>query len=525
MATEQTNKYKSYVLLLILGSTIVRAVLAAFLELGNDEVYYVLYARYPDWSHFDHPLMVGLSIQFFSFNLLFNSEFFIRLSSIIFGAINIWLIFRIGSIIKNNRVGFYASILYVASIYSTVIAGIFILPDTPQSLFWLISIYLMIKVLPLESSNKLAGRTWLLLGLTIGLGILSKYTTVYLWLGIGLFILFYRRDWLKSPYVYLSAIVTLVVSLPILIWNYQNDWVSFVFQGSRVNSIGFDINWNYFITESLGEILYNNPVNFFLIALTFLAFLNGKLYIKTTYLQIILLSTLPLIATFLLVSLTRGTLPHWSALSYSTLIVVVAVWIDQWNNIKLKKFTLQAAVIVMVISLVLGFTQIKFGLFSFGEHEDYHKIGENDPTLDLVGFEQVSKAFSELVDADIQTERMPVNSILIGNNWFPLANYDYYAATQLGMDAYGIGSLDHIHKYAWINELNGGFKKGVCAYYITDSRYYRPPGDNIVSYFESSEIADTVQIYRNGKIAKRAFIYRLKNMVEVPPDPFPKTKN
>ena len=87
------NKYGSYVILLIIISTIIRGFLAATLELGNDEVYYVLYARFPDWSHFDHPLMVGLVIQLFSLDLLFESEFFIRLSSIIFGAFNIWVIY------------------------------------------------------------------------------------------------------------------------------------------------------------------------------------------------------------------------------------------------------------------------------------------------------------------------------------------------------------------------------------------------------------------------------------------------
>ena len=83
---EQNIKKMMFWLLAI--SAIVRAVLAAWLEFGNDEVYYWTYALYPDWSHFDHPPMVGWVIQLFSLNLLLDSEFFIRLASVVFMTAN-----------------------------------------------------------------------------------------------------------------------------------------------------------------------------------------------------------------------------------------------------------------------------------------------------------------------------------------------------------------------------------------------------------------------------------------------------
>ena len=90
------NKKINRVLIwLIVVSTIVRGVLAAIIEFGNDEVYYWTYALYPDLSHFDHPPMVGFVIQMFSLDLLFQDEFFIRLGSIVFGAIDTYLVFII----------------------------------------------------------------------------------------------------------------------------------------------------------------------------------------------------------------------------------------------------------------------------------------------------------------------------------------------------------------------------------------------------------------------------------------------
>ena len=98
---------------LLVISTVVRGIIAATIEFGNDEVYYWTYALYPDWSHYDHPPMVGYMIQLFSLNLLFDSEFFIRLASVVFMTIETYILFRIGKEIKNARIGLYAALLFI----------------------------------------------------------------------------------------------------------------------------------------------------------------------------------------------------------------------------------------------------------------------------------------------------------------------------------------------------------------------------------------------------------------------------
>jgi len=117
MAVE-SYKWRNWFYWLTFVSLVLRVFLAANLELGNDEVYYRLYALYPDWSHFDHPLMVGLVIQLFSLDLLFDSELFIRMASIVFGTANLFLVYSIAERLKNSRTGFFAAILYSTSIYT-----------------------------------------------------------------------------------------------------------------------------------------------------------------------------------------------------------------------------------------------------------------------------------------------------------------------------------------------------------------------------------------------------------------------
>ena len=514
------RKYVIYVLYLIVISTLVRALLATFLELGNDEVYYRLYALYPDWSHFDHPLMVGLLMQITTFDLLFQSEFFLRLGSVIIGAINIWIIFNIGKELKDYRSGYYSALLYVSSLYSSIITGVFILPDTPQSLFWLWAILLMIKIVPRCPRLPVVGLSMLKVGAVIGFGILSKYTTIFLWFGIGLYILIYNREWLKSKWLYISIFISIAIALPILIWNIQNNFISISFHSNRVDVSGYSIDLDYFFTELIGEILYNNPINYFLIVIALFVAFKGGLKIEKGQLRLLVLSSLPLVITFLIFSLFRRTLPHWTAPGITSLIPLAGIYISQKQDEKSNKLPLviTSALSLIGITIILGLLQINLGILPLDNTQKYNRLGKKDPSLDMYGYKQTGIAFEQIINSDIVSGEMSENSILIGSNWFPLANFDYYAATPVGINSFGFGDLKNIHKYAWINNQQGGFQLGMDAYYLTDSREYNEPDSTYKSHFEIVIPADTIQIIRNGRIAKRVFVYKMKNLTTIPID-------
>ncbi|MCK5370414.1 MAG: glycosyltransferase family 39 protein, partial [Cyclobacteriaceae bacterium] len=217
----QEKEIKKVLYILILAGTLVRVIIASTLELGVDEVYYWTYALYPDWSHFDHPPMVGLVIQFFSLNLFFDSELALRLGAIVFSIFNTLIIYSIGKFIKNPLTGLYAAFLFNASIYCSVLAGNFIIPDTPQLLFWLLSLKYLIRSLPQKTIDKRTSKEFLISCLFIGLAILSKYHGVFIWGGVGLYVIFYNRIWLKAPAFYGGMLLSALFIFPIVIWNIQ----------------------------------------------------------------------------------------------------------------------------------------------------------------------------------------------------------------------------------------------------------------------------------------------------------------
>ncbi len=509
------SRYKKYLFILILISLVLKVVVASSLELGNDEVYYWTYALFPDWSHFDHPPMVGWIIQLFTLNLTFEGEFFMRLPGIVLGIFNLILVFSIGKFLKDEATGWYAALLYTASIYCFIISGTFILPDTPQMFFWLLAVFLFIRSLPLGPVDASAKNRLLLAGIASGLAMLSKYTSVFLWVGAALFILIYRRVWLRQVHLYLSLLFSLILFIPVIIWNVNNDFISFTFQGSRAGFFSGGVNPVYFLTELGGEILYNNPVVFLVILVSVIAFFRGKSSFYGGKVEnLILLWSLPLILLFLFLSLFRPTLPHWTGPAYTTLIFMAAAYLRQLDEVKGRKGTFPLlptlAAGLMFLFLTAGVLQVNYGLFYTDKEKSITELGKHDVSLDMYGWDQVRREFMWLASDDLSRGVMPAGAPIVTFRWFPAANLDYYIAHRTGRAVLALGDLGSIHKYYWINQARGGFKKGMDAYYITTSRDFKDPNEVYSDDFKEISKPYFFPIKRGGKVAEYGFIFQLK---------------
>jgi hypothetical protein len=511
--------YKKALFLLLSISIITRAFLAAWLELGNDEVYYWTYALYPDWSHYDHPPLVGWVIQLFSLNLLFDSELFIRFSSVVLMTVNTLLMYEMGKMIRDERTGFFAALLYNASMYAFVMTGIFILPDTPQNLFWMLSLLLMLHIFGEGQITDSRKRLLLLLGLTIGLSMISKYTGIFLWLGAGLYIIIYARPWLRQPALYIAILISLICLLPVLIWNIQNNWISFSFQGERVNIFTAGIGLELFLRELFGQFIYANPFNYVLIAIALTFVLRGRLMLEKSHKRILLLTSVPLIMIFLMFALFRPTLPHWSGPAYSGLLLLSAVYLSIKYKTKHPLFLpgiIKFSLGFLLFLLLIGSLQIKFGLVPMWHNNPYHRLGRHDITLDMYGWRALKPSFQQVRQRHLDEGKMKASDAIVAENWFPLANLDYYVARPLNMKVLGAGRPDRLHKYIWINQERGGFALGDDFWYLTDSRYYTHPEAIYTGLFSEIVTADTITILRTGKPAKRVFVFLLKDLQQLP---------
>lgn len=497
---------------LILVFTLIRLLIANLINLGNDEVYYFTYAVLPDWNHFDHPPLVGAFIRIFTFNLQLNNEVMVRLPGIIAAAVNTWLIARCGELVKNRRTGLIAALLYNTSIYTSIISGIFILPDSVQLVFWLAALCTMLRTI--QSGRPLViHKNLLLTGLWIGLAVMSKVHGVFLWFGFLGFIIIDRRGLLKSPYLYVSIAITVLIASPILFWNISNDFVTWRFHSERVTVTEQGIDLKAFFRTLIGQILYANPVQITLFVLTGRVIARRQNFLDASAMALLLWCSIPIILCTTLVSIFRDTLPHWSGPGFIGLMPVAAAWVETQVDDPARRFypkMLNTCVTVIAFVFIAGPLLIKSypGTMS---PKPFPKTGSGDATLDITGWEQLLPAFEKLRNDDIVSGKIRRDAPLVVHKWFPGAHIYYHVAYPLDMRVIGVGELNDLHQFCWLNKLYGRIPAGADAWYISPSNNFTNPVELYGDAFRSIEKAATITQRRSGRVARYWFVYRLKN--------------
>jgi 4-amino-4-deoxy-L-arabinose transferase-like glycosyltransferase len=208
---------------ILIGLFVLHCLFASFIGLSNDETYYRIWARFPSWGYYDHPPMVAWLIPY-DFN---QPEFSVRFIAVLMGIASSYIMFFMTR-------SLFAAIAVQASIIGGV-ALLFMTPDVPLVFFWMLTLWF----LQLTHKNPLY---WLLVGAGIGLAFLSKYTGVFLGLGVFCYVVFIKenRICLRSPWVYLGAALCLLIVARHIEWNMAHDWVTVKKQGGRAFVSGFN---------------------------------------------------------------------------------------------------------------------------------------------------------------------------------------------------------------------------------------------------------------------------------------------
>lgn len=93
-------------------------------------------------------------------------------------------------------------------------------PVAFNQLFWTLGFYFYIRFIKIENKKFL-----IYLGITLGFGLLNKYTMLIWAFGILISILFYRKGNLfRNKWMYFSAILALLIFLPNIIWQIDHDF-------------------------------------------------------------------------------------------------------------------------------------------------------------------------------------------------------------------------------------------------------------------------------------------------------------
>lgn len=231
---------RSAVLLVIVLGTLARLVLAGSIGLGVDESYAVSVARTFSLSYFDHPPLHFWLVWLTAHISGSESALVLRLPFIGLFAGTTWLMYKLGCRFFGPWPGVYAAVLLNISAVFSLSTGSWILPDGPLMFLMLAAVLVLGKLL-FSRSQQHPWRLWLLAGVLTGLGMLAKYHAIFVFLGGFLFLLTTkdRRRLLLTAGPYLALGSAALVFLPVIIWNAEHGWVSFVFQSGRGAARGF----------------------------------------------------------------------------------------------------------------------------------------------------------------------------------------------------------------------------------------------------------------------------------------------
>lgn len=225
----------------------VRFVYVAGVELLPQEAYYWNYSQHLDLSYLDHPPMVAWLV-WLGTSVFGQTELGVRAGALGASLIALWFSVRFAENLLGHTHGYPVALLFAVLPFFFA-TGFFMTPDAPLVACWAGALYFLERAL-------LAGsrRAWLGVGIVVGLGLLSKYTIALVALAALAYMLLDRRArrWLFCAPPYVAILLALVLVSPVLLWNAQHGWASFIFQGpqrwSRPPSFDLpELFWNVLI--------------------------------------------------------------------------------------------------------------------------------------------------------------------------------------------------------------------------------------------------------------------------------------
>jgi 4-amino-4-deoxy-L-arabinose transferase-like glycosyltransferase len=299
------------------------------IELSEDEAYQWVWSKHLALSYYSKPPLIAY-IQFLGTSLWGDTEFGVRFFSPLIAAVIGVLLLRFFACAVDARAGFWLLLILTATPLLAVGATLMTI-DPLSVLFWTAAMLTGWYAVRRDST-----RQWLWTGLWMGLGFLSKYTALFQLLCWAVFFALCKpaRVELRRPGPYLAVLVLAVCALPVLIWNWQHDWITV---SHLANRGGLQKPWEWQRSASflrdflLAETALLNPVFFLATVLASFAFWKERP--RDPLLLFLFSMGAPLFLFYAAYTLRARVLPNWIAPAVLPLFCLMLIyWYRRWKT-------------------------------------------------------------------------------------------------------------------------------------------------------------------------------------------------
>ncbi len=330
-------------------------------DLAGDEAYYWDWGRRPDWGYYSKPPMIGWMMGVIGW-LTSNAEWGIRLAALLLGLVTLLITWRLARDLHGERVAALAALLMVLTPGN---AGLCLLLtiDAPLLLAWTAALWLFWRAA--EAPEKF-GR-WLLLGLVIGFGCLSKQMMLVFPLLMIAFAAVSPEDrgLLKRAGFWTAAVLGLLFILPVLWWNEQHGWITLEHTKHHFDSSSTPTfsKWLGRTAENVGlQALVYTPVLFVAMMAALWQAFRGLRGLSRPQ-RYLWLCAGPALACFALLALRQRINPNWPAAFFVPAIILAAAWLLESGRETWRRWSLHIAgglaVVIHLAVIVFMLTDLK----------------------------------------------------------------------------------------------------------------------------------------------------------------------
>jgi len=432
---------------LLLGgaSLLLHAGYAALVPLAPQEAYYWSWSRQPALSYFDHPPLAAWTIALTT-GLLGTSAWAVHLAATLHVGLFLLFLYLAGRRLFGSTAALLAlGFALLAPIMS--LGQVVITPDAPLLSGWAAALYFTVRAIDEER-----GRWLVLAGASAGLAALGKYTAFILLPQIFLALLLDPRGrrLLLTPWPYLGVAAAAAVFSPVLLWNAERHWVSFLFQSEgRTSTFAFR---PVLVGRFVGlQSLMVSPLLW--LAVMAAPFLAARRWREPSF-RVAALFSLPLVLIMTAVSPFHWVKGNWGAPAYpAALLAGAALALEAWDRAWVRRLTWTTGGVAAFASLYIHLVPLL-------------------PALPFPARDEMFSGWAQLADR-VEAERQAVRQagggdpLVIGCTYKPAAELSFLLPDRPATQSAGVFGRNGLQFDEWLDPAR---VRGRTAILVVDRR-------------------------------------------------------
>jgi hypothetical protein len=307
------------VLFALLGLTAIRIVGLHFsvVDLFFDEAQYWVWSRELSFGYFSKPPLLAWAIALTD-PICGSGEACVRLASPLFHLGTSLLVYAIAAKLYGRQAAAWSALAFALGTGVAFSARI-ISTDVPLLFFWAAALLAYI--------NLLAKPDWrwaIVLGVSLGLGMLAKYAMLYFVLCAALACIVDRdaRAVAMRPQTLIALLIGVALLLPNIYWNAAHDFLTFKHTGDNIAGDGFQLQFSAALEFIGGQFAVMGPMVFAVFLLLLVRY-RGSVSPQD---RLMLAFAVPPLLLVLALSLVRGAHANWAAASVVSMTVLAVAW-------------------------------------------------------------------------------------------------------------------------------------------------------------------------------------------------------